>query len=227
MDKIPPIGNEVQNMQKIFQCRIILVRHGECRGNLENRFRGRMDYPLNETGRKQADELAQALAKFRPARVYSSPLKRAMETAFPLCEELHTGIETREGFNNIALGDWEGKLKSEIAEKYPHEWKVWLSNPEKLELEGAETFRDVQDRSFEALRELAHAHPDDTIVVVSHRTTLKPLIARCLGLPEPYFWKFHVDTGSYSIIDFSESRGFSLYQLNQTLHLSDLNIEWA
>ncbi|MBN1333458.1 MAG: histidine phosphatase family protein [Synergistales bacterium] len=214
-------------MQKLLQCRIILVRHGECKGNLENRFRGRLDYPLNETGRKQARELSQALVKYRPVSVYSSPLKRAMETAFPLCETLDIEIRTREGFNNIALGNWEGRLKSEIATEYPHEWNVWLTNPERLELEGAETFRNVQDRAYQALKALAVAHSGDTIVVVSHRTTLKPLIARCLEIPEPYFWKFHVDTGSYSIIDFSENRGFSLYQLNQTLHLSDLNIEWA
>jgi len=214
-------------MQKALQCRIILVRHGECSGNIENRFRGRLDYPLNETGLKQARELARALVEFRPARVYSSPLKRAMATASPLCEELGIEMETREGFNNIALGDWEGRLKSEIAIEYPHEWNVWLTDPERLHLEGAETFRDVQARAYEALQELTAAHSGDTIVVVSHRTTLKPLIARCLEMPEPYFWKFHVDTGSYSIIDFSVKRGFSLYQLNQTLHLSDLNIEWV
>ena len=206
---------------------MILIRHGECQGNLENRFRGRKDYPLNETGRKQALELAGTLVRFNPLRIYSSPLKRARETAFPLEENLGIKVETIEGFNNISLSSWEGRLKKEIAREYPEEWHVWLNNPEELKLDGAETFRDVQERSYSALLSIARKHLGETIIVVSHRTTLKPLIARCLGLPEPYFWKFHIDTGSYSVMDFTEDRGFSLYQLNQIFHLSALNIEWA
>ena len=114
------------------QTKIILVRHGECQGNIENRFRGRKDYPLNERGRKQALELAKELKGACPQVIYSSPLKRALETAQPLAELLSIKVTPDEGFNNISLGKWEGRLKSEISVEYPEEWKTWLNNPEKL-----------------------------------------------------------------------------------------------
>ena len=207
--------------------RIILVRHGECQGNIENRFRGRKDYPLNERGRKQALELASELKELIPEFIYSSPLKRAMETAAPLAEMLSVKIVPDEGLNNISLGNWEGRLKSTISREYPEDWQTWLNNPEKLRLDGAETFQSVQKRAFDSLCRIAEIHPYKTIVLVSHRTTLKPLIAASLAIPEPYFWKIHIDTASYSIMIHHKERGFCLYRLNETKHLSELNVEWT
>ncbi|MFA7202961.1 MAG: histidine phosphatase family protein, partial [Candidatus Caldatribacteriota bacterium] len=66
---------------------IILVRHGECRGNREGLFRGRSDFPLNEVGIMQARELAQEIKQFHPSRIYTSPLTRATQTAEEIKEE--------------------------------------------------------------------------------------------------------------------------------------------
>lgn len=207
--------------------RIILIRHGESQGNIENRFRGRKDYPLNERGRKQALELTEKLSGFNPDIIYSSPLKRAMETAAPLAQRCSINIIVEEGFNNISLGNWEGRLKSEISREYPEEWQIWLNTPERLNLSGAETFESVQKRAFKSLLRISEEHSNKTIVVVSHRTTLKPLIAASLSIPEPYFWKIHVDTASYSILTHHIERGFCLYRLNDTNHISELNVEWV
>lgn len=82
---------------------VILIRHGECEGNREGLFRGRTDFPLNETGRQQAKALGEALAAFSPSTVYSSPLSRATETARFIAERTGAGLEIRQGFNNMAL----------------------------------------------------------------------------------------------------------------------------
>ena len=206
--------------------RIIIVRHGESRGNLENRFRGRMDYELNETGLKQAGELAKALSSLAPEVIYSSPLKRALQTAEPIARDTGLPVIQKNGFNNISLGYWEGRLKKEIAKEYPEKWDLWLTNPEKLEIEGGESFASVQKRAFSALEEIVEENRGKTLMTVSHRTTIKPLIAACIGIKEPYFWKIHVDTASYSIIHHSSKRGYCLFSLNFTDHLSKLNIEW-
>lgn len=208
------------------QTRIILVRHGECQGNLENRFRGRKDYPLNERGRKQAIELAAELESINPDAIYSSPLKRAMETAEPLARKLSMDVIGEEGINNIYLGKWEGRLKSEIAREFPEQWKTWINTPERLLLEDSEPFPSVQKRSLDSLARITEEHRGQTVVVVSHRTTLKPLVAGALSIPEPYFWKIHFDTASYSILLHEKQRGFCLYRLNETKHLSELNVEW-
>lgn len=208
------------------QTRIILVRHGECQGNLENRFRGRKDYPLNERGRKQAIELAAELESINPDAIYSSPLKRAMETAAPLARKLSMDVIGEEGINNIYLGKWEGRLKSEIAREFPEQWETWINTPEKLLLEDSEPFPSVQKRSLDSLARITEKHRGQTVVVVSHRTTLKPLVAGALSIPEPYFWKIHFDTASYSVLIHEKQRGFCLYRLNETKHLSELNVEW-
>lgn len=205
---------------------IIIARHGESRGNLENRFRGRRDFPLNERGLKQAEELAGALARYEPSMIFSSPLTRAVETANPLSRHLGIPVNTVEGFNNIYLAHWEGRLKSEIAQEEPEKWNTWITYPEKLDIPGGESFQSVQERSFQALEDIVREHPGETVVVLSHRTTIKPLLAACIGICEPYFWKVHVDTASFSIVHHSAQRGYCLFMLNQTCHLSELNIEW-
>jgi len=200
---------------------IYLIRHGECAGNREGLFRGRYDFPLNEVGRDQAVSLAEELADVSFDAVYSSPLSRALQTAQALCQE--RGIEpvAEEGFNNIYLGEWEGKPKTRIAEKYPAEFKLWRTEPEKLKMEGTETLAQVQKRAVQTLAVITEERMGQTFAVVTHRAVLKPLIAGLLGIPAPYFWKLHPETASYSIVEHTAERGFALSLFNQTRHLKE------
>ncbi|RXG65481.1 histidine phosphatase family protein, partial [Candidatus Atribacteria bacterium 1244-E10-H5-B2] len=101
---------------------IILVRHGECEGNIKGMFRGRVDFPLNERGLIQAQDLARGLKIFPVKYIYSSPLVRARQTAEAIGEQCGVEVKVEEGFNNIELGSWEGRFKKEIAQEYPKEW---------------------------------------------------------------------------------------------------------
>jgi broad specificity phosphatase PhoE len=200
---------------------ILLIRHGETLGNRDGMFRGQKDFPLNENGRAQARSLAEELAAWRIDALYSSPLSRAMETARPLAEARGLSVIEEAGFNNIRLGDWEGRLKREIEAEQPELWKVWIREPEKLKREGAETLGQVQERSYTALMEIIGERTGGQIALVSHRAVLKPLIARCLGIREPYFWRIHMDTAAYSILEHTAEQGFLLTLLNQTHHLKE------
>ena len=205
---------------------ILLARHGECRGNTDGLFRGRMDFPLNERGRQQAEELSGAIAPLQPSVVYSSPLLRAVETAEACSRRCSLPVLIEEGFNNISLGPWEGRPKTEIAREFPEEWSLWLEDPEKLEIEGAETLQHVLSRSMDSLNRLVTAHRGETILIVTHRTVVKPLFAGCLSIPSPWFWKTHTDTAAFSILHFDDLHGYSVYSLNRTDHLSGFTIEW-
>lgn len=203
---------------------IYLIRHGECVGNREGLFRGRHDFPLNEVGREQAESLAEELKDVEFEALFSSPLKRAYQTAEKLCEG--RGIEPilEEGFNNIHLGQWEGRPKKEIAERYPAEFRLWRTEPEKLRMPGAETLSDVQKRAVDTLVRITGERRGGGrggIAVVTHRAVLKPLIAGLLGIPAPYFWKLHPETASYSIIEHTAERGYALVMFNQTKHLKE------
>jgi probable phosphoglycerate mutase len=95
-------------------------------------FRGRSDFPLNERGFIQAQDLARELNNFPIKYIYTSPLSRARQTAEVISYQCGVEIKVEEGFNNIELGNWEGRYKKEIEKRFPVEWKLWVSNPEKL-----------------------------------------------------------------------------------------------
>jgi broad specificity phosphatase PhoE len=197
---------------------IYLVRHGESVGNREDRFRGRHDFPLNENGIRQARALYQELSSVRFDAIYSSPLKRAFTTAEILANKRPV-LKIDNGFTNISLGDWENRKKSEIREGYPDLWKLWTTEPEKLNFPGMETLAQVSERSYKSLQKLIKSHPKGIIAIVSHRAVIKPLIAAVLNIPEPYFWKVHMDTAAYSILEYRKERGFTLTGLNFNNHL--------
>ncbi|MDD2352266.1 MAG: histidine phosphatase family protein [Candidatus Caldatribacteriota bacterium] len=205
---------------------IILVRHGECRGNREGLFRGRSDFPLNEVGIMQARELAQEIKQFHPSRIYTSPLTRATQTAEEIKKECKIEVEKREALNNIELGPWEGKSKEYISREYPKEWEIWLKEPEKLSFSNMEPLYSVQKRAREDLDNIIKKHTGECVVIVSHRALLKPLISSCIGICQPYFWRIHLDTASYTIIHHKKEQGFILVQLNQNKHLSEFITEW-
>ena len=206
---------------------ILLVRHGECKGNFEGLFRGRFDFPLNETGFRQADEVAKELVPFQPRAVYTSPLLRAKQTGEAIAEATGAPLLVEEGFNNISLGVWEGRSKKEIAFEYPEQWRTWLVNPEELSIEGGESMNDVLRRSKKSLDHIVHERHGETIVVVSHRTVVRPLIAGCIGIGAPYFWRMHMETAAYSILFHDLLHEYSLYALNRTAHLSSFTPEWV
>jgi len=199
---------------------IYFIRHGESAGNREDRFRGRFDFPLNENGIRQAEALRQELTNIEFGAIYSSPLSRALQTARILSDQRQPVI-IEEGFNNISLGEWENTPKAVVREKYPDLWKLWTTTPEKLSFPGMETLAQVRQRSFAALKELINKHRDGRIAIVTHRAVIKPLFAAMLNIPEPYFWKIHMDTAAYSIAEYRSERGFTFTLINQNKHLDD------
>lgn len=206
---------------------IILVRHGECEGNIKGMFRGRADFPLNKRGIIQAQDLARELKSFSVKYIYSSPLYRARKTAEAIGQQCGVEIKIEESFNNIELGSWEGRYKKEISQEYPKEWELWINNPEELRVTDMETLYDVQKRAKACLDKLVLEHKGETLAVITHRAVLKPLIAACLNIASPYFWKIHLDTASYSLLSYKNGRGYCLIQSNQTKHLKEYITEWV
>ena len=202
---------------------VYLIRHGETRDNREGIFRGRSEVPLSAAGLRQAGELHAYFSGLQVERVFSSPLKRAAETAaicFP-----GRAIELQELVNNLDLGRWTGRGKKEIARDEPEAWRRWLEEPEKMSFPGGESLAAVKARARHFNRLLAAAN-EERIAVVSHRSVLKALLAESLGLGEKWFWKFHLDNASVTVLLHDATRGFVLAKLNRTEHLSEYVFEW-
>jgi len=156
----------------------VLWRHGQTPWNVENRFQGKTDIPLDETGVAQAARAARLLAALRPTAIVSSPLKRAAATAAALAEI--TGLEVTYDQDLIERdgGAWEGLTGAEIRERYPAEHAVWQPP-------GGETAAQVAKRVSAALERAADAlPPDGTLVAASHGAALRLGMCGLLGFPE-------------------------------------------
>jgi broad specificity phosphatase PhoE len=160
---------------------LILARHGETDWNRENRFQGQADPPLNPAGRTQSVELAEALAGEPIARVYTSPLRRARETAELVAERLGVEVEPLEALREIDVGSWTGLTRDEVAERFPEGYARWLERAPHG-FEDGETYEELAARVIPALRALAEAHPSATLLVVTHGGPSRVMQAHAAGI---------------------------------------------
>ena len=160
---------------------LILARHGETDWNRENRFQGRADPPLNALGRRQSAELADALAGEAIARVYTSPLRRASETAGIVADRLGLEVEPLEPLQEIDVGAWSGLTREEVAATFPAEYARWLERAPHG-FENGETYEQLAARVVPAIRDLAARHPSETVLVVTHGGPSRVLQAHAAGI---------------------------------------------
>ncbi len=152
-----------------------LVRHGQTDWNVEGRYQGQSDIPLNETGRAQARDLLAGLADQRFRAVYSSDLQRACQTAEILAAGLRLPLHLDPRLREISLGSWEGMLFADINRLYPAEIELRGLHQRDYRVPGGETPAEVAVRVGFAARDIAAAHPDGSVLVVSHGLTLAAL----------------------------------------------------
>ena len=159
----------------------MLWRHGQTIWNVERRFQGQTDIPLDDTGEAQAEYAARRLATLRPDVIFSSDLTRAAGTAAPLAKLTGLAVILDKDLRERSGGSWEGLTDREIAERYPAERASW--NPP-----DGEPTTAVADRVAGALRRVADNVADGGLaVVVSHGAALRLGMARILGLTEDVF----------------------------------------
>ena len=202
--------------------RLILVRHAETEWNRLKRFRGRIDIELNERGRRQAQAVASRLSTWRIEAIYSSPLKRALQTAQPLAKAC--GRETRhlEGIADIDYGAWAGHSPEEVASQHSDLYQTWLEAPHLVQFPQGERLEQVRSRAWIAVEEVCAAHAEETVVLVSHVVVNRVLICAVLGLDNSSFWKIAQDNGAISIVDAKEDE-YRLVLLNDICHLEALS----
>jgi probable phosphoglycerate mutase len=158
--------------------RVLLWRHGRTRWNVEHRFQGQADPPLDEVGAQQAVVSARLLATYSPDAIVSSDLTRAVQTARPLAELLGLPVELDARLRERSLGAWEGLTRDEVVRRHPEQYARWLAGREAHQ-QGSESRAEVGERVLAALA----AARGDTVVLVTHSATAMALTGRLLGLP--------------------------------------------
>jgi broad specificity phosphatase PhoE len=199
---------------------IILVRHGQTEWNRIERFRGRADIPLNETGLAQARAVAEALVKrSNPAAIYASPLGRCIQTAEPIAAKTGLEIQPLAGIIDIDYGDWQGFTPAEVEERYPDLHHAWMKAPQTVTIPHGESLDQVRARAFSALEDAAKRHLGQSIVLVSHKVICKVLTCAVLGLDNSHFWRIEQDNGAMNIFEWRNGV-YTVKLVNDTCHVA-------
>lgn len=157
---------------------IYLVRHAESLGNISGNFNGITDLPLSPNGERQAALLGNFFKDRKPDRIYTSNLRRAIQTAM-----FSTGVDESEfikipELNEIDGGEWEGTSWERIMKEYNHEFNLWNTQPHLTRLPGGESLQELYERSIGVLKKIVDENPaDSSVAVFSHGTVLKTWIA--------------------------------------------------
>ena len=208
--------------------RLLLVRHGETEWNRVARFQGGIDVPLNENGRKQAQQAAEFLKNVPIDFAVSSPMLRPKETAeLILKNHPNIKIELPEKLKEINHGLWEGKLESEIKQEYADLLHQWQTAPETVQMPEGENLQQVWDRAiacWEAIIEAAGVSDTElkTGLVVAHDAINKVILCHVLGLSPASIWSIKQGNGAVTVIDYPHGlkKPPILQAMNITTHLS-------
>jgi len=162
--------------------RVVLWRHGQTDWNVENRFQGHSDIPLNKVGQYQAAEAAKVLAALRPDRIISSDLIRAQATAAALAQLTDIKVEINPGIRETDGGLWEGKLASENRASQGELFASWYEGGDEPAGVTGERRSDVAKRAVSVI-EKETANFSGTIVFVTHGGTVRSVLGSILNLP--------------------------------------------
>jgi alpha-ribazole phosphatase len=197
--------------------RLLLIRHGETDYNLNKRYCGFSNPPLNASGISQAESLAKQVEDFDVAAVYSSDLLRAIQTAeivFPKHQ-----IKTIPDFREFNFGIFEGLNYSELIEKYPGLHRDWISNPLNVLLPNGEEFSRFRKRVSSALSHIISLNRNKTIVLVTHSGPIRLILCEVFGYGLERFWEVNHENATFSIIDYPEGRAPITIRINESSHL--------
>jgi len=200
---------------------IILVRHGQTECNRIERFRGRADVPLNETGLAQAEATGKRVAsEWQPSAIYTSPLSRSVKTAEAIAKYYGLQVQHHPGLADIDYGEWQGLTPEDARQRWPEEIDAWYNRPHLARIPGGETLTDLRARAMQMVNELVDRHPEESIVMVGHTVINRIILLGVLGLGNERFWRIKQDTCAINVFE-AEADDFVLVSLNDTCHLRE------
>jgi probable phosphoglycerate mutase len=206
--------------------RLFLVRHGEVDANIQYRFLGRRDDPLNASGREQAANLAALFAELPVSEVYTSPLSRTRDTAEAIAAAAGAELVQDDLLVELDFGTWEGLTLPQIAERGDQDRELlarWESDPS-CPAPGGESLADVQERVVRFADQVLEARPGATIAVVTHMGPIKALLCAALEVALTGARRLFLDPATVSVVDWSSVPVVRLF--NAHAHLEWRRARW-
>jgi probable phosphoglycerate mutase len=202
---------------------VLLIRHGQSRGNAERRFGGHTATPLSTRGRKQAEATARTLKSESLTVIYSSDLARAIETARPLSNLTGLSINGTDAFRERSVGVMEGLTFEDAAQQHPEQYAALLRRDFEHVLAGGESYRQLLDRARQKLDQIIEENRGGKIALFSHTGTICILALHLMGaLDAPELKPVWISSGNCGITRFElRQDGFvRVLCVNDTSHLA-------
>lgn len=202
--------------------RVYLVRHGATQLSAEDRFAGEIGVDLSDEGRGQAARLGERLRDDDIRAVYCSPSSRTVETAQIVARSCGLPVAHVDGLREIHHGHWEGLTRQEVESRFPQEYSDWEEDPFTFAPAGGESGVSVLSRALPALRDIVLRHAGQSVLVVSHKATIRLLLSSLLGFdPRGYRNRLDQAPACLNVLDFRDAVRARLMLFNDTSHYSD------
>lgn len=187
---------------------IVFIRHGRTKANQKGIYGGHLDIPLSAEGIEEAEQLSKALQHKKFAKIYASPLRRAVQTA----QLLGFTPEIDNRLCEMNFGIFEGLTYQDIVTKYPDETEKWNTDYLNYRIPKGESLMDVYNRVSQFLSEIPEEK--DPFLIITHEGVIKCALCSILGSPE-YFYRFKAEYCRFTQIAITEGYGY-IKSLNTT-----------
>jgi broad specificity phosphatase PhoE len=173
-----------------------LIRHAEPDASVRGRCYGSLDAGLSPAGREQAARLAERLNAAPFAALYSSPRRRAIETA----QAIGPNVSVVPEFRELGFGDFEGRIYDEIAATHPDLYRQWMEAPTTVHFPNGESFTEMRKRVLASYRALLAQHAGSIIGIVAHGGVARIILADALGMPDENIFRIAQRYGALNLI---------------------------
>lgn len=203
---------------------LYLIRHAESMGNVQEFFQGSLDVDISSKGYCQLEELKERFKNIQLDKIYTSPLKRAVQTAQMVNYYQHLDLIRIPEIVEINAGNFQGKKWSDLPVLFPEAYHDWKENQEEFQAPNGESMKDVSNRVVSAMNRIVADNLGNTIAVISHGCAIKTyqcyLKSETLAYMSKLGW---ADNSSISKIIFNDALKPNIVYLNDASHLSEEN----
>lgn len=195
---------------------IFLIRHGESHQNIDDVLSGITDVPLSNKGKQQCAILAQYFENIQVDKVFATPLQRAKESAEIIFPKHKSSIEILESLIEFNYGDYEGYKRSDYENSSDRIIQQWITSPSDLTFPGGDNIQAHAHRSLSSITDLAREYEGKVIACISHRTTIRLILAQIIGLHLDNFRSLPCSNCGISEITINDKGEWQLHSLNVT-----------
>ena len=203
--------------------RLLIIRHGQSKANLDGIFVGHINSPLSDLGMQQAELTADyVVSNYKVDAVYASDLDRAFYTGKRVADKLDLPITADAQLREIFAGDWENVKFDDLSEHYGEPYQLWLRDIGKAQCPNGESVAQLQSRFVDALRRIAEANDGKTVVIASHATPIRTFMTHCAGCDIGQMQRIPwVSNASVTIAEY-DGNAFSIITPGYDAHLGTL-----